>query len=91
MYSPQARQGSGLGIAPLVLALIAAGATIGGTALAARISAGAGPSQQEIEEQMRLQQQLEIERQAIAGEQTRQTAKLLLPAAGALALVMLLR
>lgn len=91
MYSDTTARGDGLGVLPIVFALIAAGATIGGTVLAAKIMAGAGPDQKEIEAQLRLQQQLQIEQQTLAHEQTIQTTGFLLPAVGALALVMLLR
>lgn len=91
MYSNTAVHGDGLGIAPIIPFIIAAAATIGGSVLAAKIAAGAGPNQQEIEAQIRLQQQLQIERQTLEHEQTLQTASFLLPAVGALALVMLLR
>ena len=91
MYSDTAAQGDGLGIAPLILVAITAAASIGGSALAAKIASGAGPDQKEIEAQIRLQQQLQIEQQTLAHEQTIQTAGFLLPAVGALALVMLLR
>lgn len=91
MYSDTAAQGDGLGVVWFVPLIIAAAASVGGTLLAAKISAGAGPSQKEIEAQIRLQQQLQIEQQTLAHEQTIETAGFLLPAVGALALVMLLR
>ncbi len=91
MYSDTSARGDGLGIAPIIIAAIAAAASIGGSALAAKIAAGAGPDQEEFEAQIRLQQQLQIEQQALAHEQTLQTAGFLLPAVGVLALVMLLR
>lgn len=95
MYVMRARNPEGLGL-PWFIPVIAAIGASTGSALAHRLISGpSSPSQKDIEKQLKLEQQLEIERQmqaaAIQQQQTEQLGKLLMPALGLVALVMLLR
>lgn len=96
MYVMGARKPEGLGLAPwIVPLLVSIGGTAGG-AFATRLIAGpSSPSQKDLEEQIRLQHRLEIQRQmqaaAIQRQQTAQLGSYLMPALGVAALVMLLR
>jgi hypothetical protein len=90
------KEPDGLGIAPIVIGIIAAIATAAGSAVATRLISGpSSPSQRQIEEQMRLQQRLEIERmleqEQVQQRQTEQIVSYAPLALGAVALVMLLR
>ena len=94
MYS--ARQTEGLGFAfdfgkILTDVIIPVGGTIGSAFAVKLISGPSGPSQKEIEKQIRLQQQFEIQKAVMQQQQTRELMQYALPAAGLVALVMLLR
>lgn len=85
----------GLGISPAALAIIGIAASTGGSILAARLSRPRTPSQRDLEEQLRLQTELEIQRmqaaQQVQSQHTSELGRYLVPAAAVLALVMLLR
>lgn len=85
----------GLGIAPWIIPLVGSiGASVAGALATKYIVGGSGPSQKEVEKQMKLQQQEEIRRMVQAqAERARgeETGGYLLPALGVVALVMLLR
>jgi hypothetical protein len=90
------REPDGLGIAPVIIGIIAAVASAAGSAVATRLISGpSSPSQRQIEEQMRLQQRLEIERmleqERVQQRGTEQIVSYAPLALGAIALVMLLR
>lgn len=86
------RDADGLGIAPwLVDLIVGVGGSVSSAVATRLISRPSSPSQKEIEDQIRLQHQLEIERMLMQQQQTEQVAKYALPLVGLVALVMLLR
>jgi hypothetical protein len=89
------KEPDGLGIFWLIPILVAAAASVGTAAATRLISGPSSPSQKQVEAQLKLQQQLEIERmvqqQQLQQQQVQQLAKYALPALGLVALVAVLR
>lgn len=86
------RPPEGLGFAPWIVPLIVGIATSAGSALVTKAIAGpSGPGQKEREEELKRQQQAEIQRQHIQQQQIAQVGSYLVPAAVIVGLVLLLR
>lgn len=89
------REPEGLGLFWLIPIIAAAAGTIGSAVATRLISGPSSPSQKQIEEQLKLQQRLEIEKmvtqQQLQQQQVEQIKQLAIPALGIAAVVMLLR
>jgi uncharacterized membrane-anchored protein YhcB (DUF1043 family) len=89
------KEPDGLGLAWFIPIIVAIAGSVGGAVATRLISGPSSPSQRQIEEQMRLQQRLEIERmleqEQVQQRQTEQIVSYAPLALGAVALVMLLR
>lgn len=89
------REPDGLGLAFIPMLILSLAGAIGSAAATRLISGPSSPSQKQIESQLKLQQQLEVERmiqeQQLQQQQVSQLAQYALPALGLVALVAVLR
>lgn len=89
------REPEGLGLPWFIPIIAAVAGTVGSAAASRLISGPSSPSQKDIEEQIKLQHQLEIQRmfeqQRIQQQQVQQLSSVALPALALIGLVMILR